>query len=53
MRDDPARNHHRTPPQRIQDESVHFTAQLKSPEAREAFAAFREKRQPDFGKVEA
>jgi enoyl-CoA hydratase/carnithine racemase len=37
--------------QRIQDEGVHFTAQLKSPEAREAFAAFREKRQPDFSKV--
>jgi enoyl-CoA hydratase/carnithine racemase len=37
--------------QRIQDEGVHFAAQLKSAEAAEAFAAFREKRQPDFSKV--
>ncbi|MBL8771457.1 MAG: enoyl-CoA hydratase/isomerase family protein [Phenylobacterium sp.] len=36
---------------RIQEEGGHFTNQLKSPEAREAFAAFREKRAPDFGKV--
>ena len=33
---------------RIQEEGAHFTAQLKSPEAREAFAAFAEKRAPDF-----
>ena len=33
---------------RIAEENRHFDAQLKSPEAREAFAAFREKRQPDF-----
>lgn len=32
-------------------EGVHFAAQLKSPEAKEAFAAFAEKRAPDFGKV--
>jgi enoyl-CoA hydratase/carnithine racemase/uncharacterized damage-inducible protein DinB len=35
---------------RIAEENRHFTAQLKSPEAREAFAAFREKRRPDFRK---
>jgi enoyl-CoA hydratase/carnithine racemase len=33
---------------RIAEETQHFTAQLKSPEAREAFAAFREKRAPRF-----
>ena len=33
---------------RIAEEGGHFTAQLKSPEAREAFAAFAEKRKPDF-----
>jgi len=32
-------------------EGEHFLAQLRSPEAREAFAAFAEKRAPDFGKV--
>jgi len=32
----------------MDDESVHFAAQLKSPEAKEAFAAFAEKRAPDF-----
>jgi enoyl-CoA hydratase/carnithine racemase len=36
---------------RIGEESVHFTNQLKSPEAREAFAAFREKRPADFSKA--
>lgn len=36
---------------RISEEGVHFAAQLKSPEAKEAFAAFAEKRAPDFGKV--
>jgi enoyl-CoA hydratase/carnithine racemase len=38
---------------RIQEEGGHFTAQLKSPEAKEAFAAFAEKRAPDFGKAAA
>ena len=38
--------------QRIQDEGVHFAAQLRSAEGREAMAAFREKRRPDFSKVE-
>jgi enoyl-CoA hydratase/carnithine racemase len=33
---------------KIRDEVGHFSAQLKSPEAQEAFAAFREKRAPDF-----
>ena len=33
------------------EEGVHFAAQLKSPEAKEAFAAFAEKRAPDFSKV--
>jgi enoyl-CoA hydratase/carnithine racemase len=36
---------------RISEENRHFTAQLKSAEAREAFAAFREKRPADFSKV--
>jgi enoyl-CoA hydratase/carnithine racemase len=36
--------------QRIRDEFVHFGAQLKSPEAKEAFAAFMEKRPADFSK---
>jgi enoyl-CoA hydratase/carnithine racemase len=36
---------------RIEEEGGHFTAQLKSPEAREAFAAFAEKRAPDFSSV--
>jgi enoyl-CoA hydratase/carnithine racemase len=35
----------------MQEEGGHFSAQLKSAEAREAFAAFREKRAPDFSKV--
>lgn len=37
--------------ERMEEEGRHFSAQLKSPEAAEAFAAFREKRAPDFGKV--
>jgi enoyl-CoA hydratase/carnithine racemase len=36
---------------RIMEEGGHFTAQLKTPEAKEAFAAFAEKRAPDFSKV--
>ena len=36
---------------RMDEEGVHFSAQLKSPEAREAFAAFAQKRAPDFSKV--
>ncbi len=35
----------------MQREFGHFSAQLKSPEAREAFAAFAEKRAPDFSKA--
>jgi enoyl-CoA hydratase/carnithine racemase len=37
--------------ERIDEEGRHFAAQLKTPEAREAFAAFAEKRAPDFSKV--
>jgi enoyl-CoA hydratase/carnithine racemase len=33
------------------EEGGHFSAQLKSPEAKEAFAAFAQKRAPDFSKV--
>jgi enoyl-CoA hydratase/carnithine racemase len=36
---------------RIAEENQHFAAQLRSAEAREAFAAFREKRMPDFSKL--
>jgi enoyl-CoA hydratase/carnithine racemase len=36
---------------RMEVESDHFLAQLRSPEAREAFAAFAEKRAPDFAKL--
>ena len=36
---------------RIQEEGGYFAAQLKSAEGREAMAAFREKRKPDFSKV--
>jgi 1,4-dihydroxy-2-naphthoyl-CoA synthase len=32
-------------------ENVQFSAQLKTAEAKEAFAAFAEKRAPDFSKV--
>lgn len=35
----------------MDEEGAHFAAQLKSPEAKEAFAAFAEKRAPDFSKV--
>jgi enoyl-CoA hydratase/carnithine racemase len=35
----------------IDKEAVHFSAQLASPEAREAFQAFAEKRAPDFTKA--
>jgi enoyl-CoA hydratase/carnithine racemase len=37
--------------QRMGVEGGHFVAQLKSPEAREAFAAFAEKRAPDFSRL--
>jgi enoyl-CoA hydratase/carnithine racemase len=37
----------------IDEESRHFAAQLRSAEAREAFAAFREKRPPDFSRTRA
>jgi enoyl-CoA hydratase/carnithine racemase len=36
---------------RIAEEGGHFTNQLKTPEAKEAFAAFAEKRAPDFSRV--
>ena len=36
---------------RMDEEGRHFAAQLKSPEAKEAFAAFAQKRAPDFAKV--
>jgi len=36
---------------RMEDEGRHFAAQLVSPEAKEAFAAFAQKRTPDFSKV--
>ncbi len=36
---------------RIQDEGVHFAAQMASAEGKEAMAAAREKRKPDFTKV--
>jgi enoyl-CoA hydratase/carnithine racemase len=36
---------------RIQEEGGHFTAQLRSAEGKEAMAAFRDKRKPDFSKV--
>jgi enoyl-CoA hydratase/carnithine racemase len=36
---------------RMEIEATHFAAQLKSAEAREAFAAFAEKRAPDFSRV--
>ena len=45
MRDVPAMT------QRIDEEFVHFYAQLKSPEAKEAFSAFFEKRPADFSKI--
>lgn len=36
---------------RMDVETGHFLAQLRSPEAKEAFAAFAEKRAPDFAKL--
>jgi enoyl-CoA hydratase/carnithine racemase len=39
--------------QRMEEEGRHFIAQLKSAEAKEAFAAFAQKRSPDFSKVAA
>jgi enoyl-CoA hydratase/carnithine racemase len=36
---------------RMAEEGGHFAAQLKTPEAAEAFAAFVQKRAPDFSKV--
>src|SRR5262245_56117819 len=36
---------------RMNAEGEHFAAQLASPEAKEAFAAFAEKRPPDFSKL--
>ena len=36
---------------RMAQEGRHFASQLQSPEAREAFAAFMERRKPDFSKV--
>ena len=36
---------------RMELEGGHFAAQLKSPEAKEAFAAFAEKRAPDFSRL--
>ena len=38
---------------RMDEERGHFLSQLKSPEAREAFIAFAEKRPPDFARVRA
>lgn len=37
---------------RMADESVHFSAQLKTPEFAEAASAFAERRAPDFSKLE-
>jgi enoyl-CoA hydratase/carnithine racemase len=39
--------------ERMAAEGVHFAAQLQSAEAREAFAAFAEKRAPDFTRLSA
>ena len=38
--------------QRIRQESEHFGERLKSPEAKEAFTAFLEKRKPDFSRFD-
>jgi enoyl-CoA hydratase/carnithine racemase len=38
---------------KINEEIEVFSDRLASPEAQEAFAAFLEKRAPDFGKVKA
>jgi enoyl-CoA hydratase/carnithine racemase len=45
MRDTPAIS------RRLDEELVHFYAQLRSPEAKEAFQAFFEKRPADFSKI--
>ncbi|HLN07688.1 MAG TPA: enoyl-CoA hydratase [Xanthobacteraceae bacterium] len=37
--------------ERMIEEGRHFASQLQSPEAREAFAAFMERRKPDFSKA--
>jgi enoyl-CoA hydratase/carnithine racemase len=39
-----------TVPDRMAEEGVHFAAQLKSPEAREAMEAFLQRRKPDFSR---
>ena len=36
---------------RLAEEEVHFERQLRSPEAREAMAAFLQKRKPDFSRI--
>jgi len=38
---------------RIDEELTHFATRLTSPEAKEAFSAFAERRAPDFARVEA
>ena len=38
---------------RLDEELTHFATRLTSPEAKEAFGAFAERRAPDFAKVEA
>lgn len=44
------RNRHSSTQEQMQAESVHFAAQLASPEAREAMQAFMERRPADFSK---
>ena len=36
----------------LEDEAREFIPRLSSPEAREAFAAFAERREPDFSKFD-
>jgi enoyl-CoA hydratase/carnithine racemase len=43
---------HATVLERIEHEGAIFGAQLRTPEAREAFSAFFEKRAPDFSKID-